>query len=244
MIVQTKMVNLVAKILSSPKPNVSSLPHYKVLVNKRVKGTKIVVGRNIVTIVSKRKLSRPLAEEIIKRNLNWINEQARMIEMAPSVSPILPSDHISWLGVDMEVRFQEGKVSSAKFEDDYLLVKARDIEGFRKTLKSKLKREGKLMITDQVNLLASKYGFKFNEIRVRDTRSRWGSCSGRKNLNFSWRLCLAPQDVMDYVIIHELAHTKVANHSPEFWSIVSSIIPDYKVHRKWLKANGEKLFFV
>jgi len=237
------MANLVAKLLSSSK-DVSPLPHYRVLVNKRVKGTKIVVGRNIVTIVSKKKISKYLAEEVIRRNLDWINEQARMIEVSPSISPILPSDHISWLGIDMEVRFQVGKVSSAKFEDDYLLVKAKDIEGFRKTLKSKLKREGKMMITDEVNLLASKYGFKFNEIRVRDTRSRWGSCSGRKNLNFSWRLCLAPQDVMDYVIVHELAHTRVANHSPEFWSIVSSIIPDYKVHRKWLKVNGEKLFFV
>ena len=238
------MLNLAAKIFSSPNTDASSLPHYKVLVNKRVKGTKIVVGRNIVTIISRRKISKLFAEEIIRRNLDWINEQAKMIEMAPSVSPIMPSDHISWLGVDMEVRFQEGKVSSAKFEDDYLLVKARDIEGFRKTLRSKLKRESKLMITDQVNLLADRYGFKFNEIRVRDTKSRWGSCSGRKNLNFSWRLCLTPLEVMDYVIIHELAHTKVANHSKEFWDIVGSIIPDYKVHRKWLKENGEKLFFV
>lgn len=75
-------------------------------------------------------------------------------------------------------------------------------------------------------------------IRIKDVTSRWGSCSSKRNLNFNWRLVMAPMEVLDYVVVHELCHLKEMNHSPSFWRLVGEILPDYKVQREWLKTCG------
>ena len=82
-------------------------------------------------------------------------------------------------------------------------------------------------------------GGTYSRITIRDQKTRWGSCSARGNLNFNWRLILAPEPVLDYVVIHELAHRKEMNHSPAFWAEVEKILPDYRERRKWLKTYGQ-----
>lgn len=81
----------------------------------------------------------------------------------------------------------------------------------------------------------------YGRIAIRDQKTRWGSCSSEGNLNFNWRLIMAPAGVLDYVVIHELAHRKEMNHSKAFWSVVEQIMPDYKKYRNWLKENGRSL---
>ncbi len=84
---------------------------------------------------------------------------------------------------------------------------------------------------------------EINNIRIKYNHSNWGSCSSKRNLNFSSRLLFAPDDVVDYVIIHELAHLKEANHSPRFWAIVANVMPNYKEKERWLKIHGKQLDF-
>jgi predicted metal-dependent hydrolase len=93
-------------------------------------------------------------------------------------------------------------------------------------------------ITKRVKYYSSLSGFKYQNIRITSAQKRWGSCSARNNLNFPQRLALAPNQVIDYVVIHELCHIKEKNHSSNFWNEVAKIMPDYKIHRKWLKENG------
>lgn len=76
---------------------------------------------------------------------------------------------------------------------------------------------------------------------VKDQKTRWGSCSKRGNINLNWRLVMAPVDVVDYVVVHELCHLRVMNHSRDFWNLVASILPDFQESRKWLKSNGHRL---
>ena len=78
-------------------------------------------------------------------------------------------------------------------------------------------------------------------VRITSARTRWGSCSSRGTLSFSWRLMMCPREVIDYVITHEICHVDVPNHSPAFWSLVESRCPDYRVHRGWLKKNGRRI---
>lgn len=73
-------------------------------------------------------------------------------------------------------------------------------------------------------------------VRIKDVRSRWGSCSSKRNLNFNWRLVMAPPEALDYVVVHELCHLKEMNHSPAFWRLVEGILPDYRKQREWLKG--------
>ena len=84
-------------------------------------------------------------------------------------------------------------------------------------------------------------GVKCEKWTIRYMKTRWGSCSSRGNLNFNWRLMLAPPRVLDYVVVHELCHRKHMDHSPAFWQEVGNLLPDYKTLRKWLKDNGNTL---
>ena len=99
----------------------------------------------------------------------------------------------------------------------------------------------KMLLPKRVAMLAKKAGVTYGTIMVRCQKSRWGSCSSKGNLNFNCLLLLAPPDVMDYVIIHELCHRKEMNHSPEFWAEVARLMPDYEIHRAWLKEHGDRL---
>ena len=87
------------------------------------------------------------------------------------------------------------------------------------------------------------YQFNYHRISFKYNTSNWGSCSSKGNLNFSTRLFLAPQIVADYVIIHELAHLQIQNHSAAFWSLVRTVMPDYQDHSNWLKEHGQHLYF-
>jgi len=96
-------------------------------------------------------------------------------------------------------------------------------------------------LPERAQKFAPMLGVTYGKITIRNQQSRWGSCSSAGNLNLNCLLMLCPEEVRDYVIVHELCHRKEMNHSPKFWALVESVIPDYKVHRAWLKENGTVL---
>lgn len=97
------------------------------------------------------------------------------------------------------------------------------------------------VIPDRVRFYAEKIGVDYGRVTIRNQKTRWGSCSAKGNLNFNCLLMLTPEDVQDYVVIHELCHRKEMNHSPKFWSEVARIMPDYRNSKIWLKENGEDI---
>jgi hypothetical protein len=103
------------------------------------------------------------------------------------------------------------------------------------------KSQALAILTERTRFFAQKFGLRFGKIRISSARTRWGSCSTAGTLSFTWRLVMAPLEVVDYVVIHELAHLKVKNHSAVFWAEVAKMMPDYKRHVTWLKKNGQSL---
>lgn len=101
-----------------------------------------------------------------------------------------------------------------------------------------LQREGAVIFQQKIACWADRMDVTYGRVTIRDQKTRWGSCSSRGNLNFNWRLLLMPEDVMDYVVVHELAHRREMNHSAAFWKIVETYLPDYRIRRQWLKENG------
>ncbi len=100
-----------------------------------------------------------------------------------------------------------------------------------------LQTRAKTLITSKVKLFSQKMGLSYNRVVIRDQKSRWGSCSCLKNLNFNWRLIMAPEPVMDYVIVHELCHLKEMSHSKSFWNLVARYCPNWHDYRDWLDEH-------
>lgn len=99
----------------------------------------------------------------------------------------------------------------------------------------------RLRIEERLVYWSARMGLTYGRVSIRDQRTRWGSCSSKGNLNFNWRLVFAPQSVLDYVVIHELAHLREMNHSRRFWAKVAEFSPQHREHRRWLFDNYRSL---
>lgn len=97
------------------------------------------------------------------------------------------------------------------------------------------------VIPGKVTKYASLLRICYGRITIRNQRTRWGSCSSQGNLNFNCLLMLCPDEVVDYVVVHELCHRIHMNHSPQFWALVGSVLPDYQVQKQWLKEHGAEI---
>lgn len=97
-------------------------------------------------------------------------------------------------------------------------------------------------LTAKTTEWAQKMGVEFNQIFIKDQRTLWASCSGKKNLNFSYRIIKMPLAVQDYLMVHELCHLTYMNHGTEYWQLVAQYAPDYKLHRRWLNENKDAIF--
>jgi predicted metal-dependent hydrolase len=97
------------------------------------------------------------------------------------------------------------------------------------------------LLAERVEALAARHGFHYQRIRISSARTRWGSCSSRGTLSFTYRLVMAPPKVVDYVVVHELVHTRIRNHSKVFWRTVGEIMPGYQERVNWLRKNGPSL---
>ena len=104
-----------------------------------------------------------------------------------------------------------------------------------------LKELAREPIYESLRRFAPQMGVNYGRVTIRCQKSRWGSCSSQNNLNFNWKLMLAPPEALEYVVVHELCHLIEFNHSQRFWRLVESRLPEYEAAKKWLKDNGEKL---
>ena len=128
-----------------------------------------------------------------------------------------------------------------RLKDCPKVTSKKDKSEYEKRLEAPYRKAAADYIPKRVAYFAELLDVTYGRISIRDQKTRWGSCSSSGNLNFNYRLMLAPPKVLDYVVIHELCHRIEMNHSPKFWKCVESIMPEYRTQRQWLKENGSKL---
>ncbi len=143
-------------------------------------------------------------------------------------------------GVDHTIRHVLDGRGVVRREGAEILV-AGGPEHLARRLRDWLKKEARSQIGRLVGDKAAALGRTAGRITIRDTRSRWGSCSAEGNLSFCWRLVMAPETVLDYVVAHEVAHLAEHHHGPKFWRLVESLTSDMEASREWLRLNGEAL---
>ena len=147
---------------------------------------------------------------------------------------------IPFMGVDHRIRHVPGARRGVWSEENEIRVSG-PLSHLPRRTKDWLKKEAWRKIAHLTREIAPIRELRPGRITVRDTRSRWGSCAANGNLSFSWRLVLAPEHIIEYVVAHEVAHIEEHNHSPQFWAVVDALTPHCKAGRKWLKVHGEKL---
>lgn len=144
------------------------------------------------------------------------------------------------MGTDAVQRFIDSKTGWIEMQLSRLAARPR-LPAFTDAELRALIQQARKHIPGRAAYFAPKVGVTYNRITIRSQRSRWGSCSNKGNLNLNCLLMLTPPEVLDYMVVHELCHRKALNHSPRFWAEVARILPDYKLHQKWLKEEGAAL---
>lgn len=160
-----------------------------------------------------------------------------------SLSTLKEGMSLPILGFERQIIFQRDIKRTITITDQQIIISTPG-QDFSKVLESGLKDQARQLFQEHCQNFANGLGVHFNKITIRDTRSRWGSCSSKGNLSFSWRLIFAPIAVVKYLAAHEVSHLKHMNHSLAFWKTVGSIDPDYQKSRQWLRHNGQKLLYL
>lgn len=183
-------------------------------------------------------------EEFVSRNRNWLSTR---ISRMPDRIELKLGETIPYRGIDHKI-ILSGKVRGtvrAIIQDGehYLEVPGDEASTPRKLL-AFLKKEARRELDRIVNAHSTSIGIRPKQLRITDTTSRWGSCSSTRTLSFSWRIIMAPPEVLNYLAAHEVAHLKEMNHSENFWKLTRELCPDTDIQKSWLRVNGAKLHAV
>jgi predicted metal-dependent hydrolase len=184
---------------------------------------------------------------LLKEKRRWILAKLAKcghIRLLSAEKEVESGDTIPYLGRNLRVvkRKNDGEAHSIKVEGKRLVVSLKSTKArLNLVLEEWYRREAEKLIRKRVDELRSRLGITYGRLSIRGARTRWGSCSQKGNLNFNWKLMMAPEPVIDYVIIHELAHLKEMNHTKKFWSLVAQHCPQWRKHRKWLKDHEAEL---
>jgi predicted metal-dependent hydrolase len=149
---------------------------------------------------------------------------------------------VPYLGVDLALTPEAGRARVHR-RGDVLLVPDAEIgsEVMRAALERWYRRQARIEITPRLDAAAAAVGREYAKLSIRDQRTRWGSCSSAGAMSFNWRLLLAPEAVLEYVVRHEAAHLAVMDHSPRFWAVMARLMPGYEIPRRWLRDHGATL---
>lgn len=182
--------------------------------------------------------SQKKALEFVRAHTEWIKSTLAKL---PTSHPFQNGDRISVFGKEVTISHQPQRRLGAKIENDLLVVSGEE-EFINRRIKDFIKKKAADEFYKRSKKYAKKIGVEFNDVTIKDTKSRWGSCSSLNNLNYSWRIALAPEFVINYLMAHEVAHLAHPNHSQSFWQTVAKLIPDYEQGELWLKEHGRELY--
>ena len=202
-----------------------------------------------LTVTVPRHYDIKLLPEYLRSRSKWIlrnlTSPYRGEPASSTESNALPPNTISYLGEHFRVtkNINDSGAAAIKLEQIGGDMGANTSAGnlSQAELEQWMKDQAARLINDKVKLFSQHMELIYNRVTIRSQKSRWASCSVRKNLNFNWKLIMAPEQVLDYVIIHELCHLKELSHSKAFWNLVSQYCPNWREHRTWLNRHCTEL---
>lgn len=195
------------------------------------------IGRDGLTVTLPNRLPIIEAERAIHQKLDWILQ--KLDEQTVDMPGFSDGSHLFWLGDVVTLRANSVR---NRLDGGILHLAAPDEhERLVLALTRFCQRSARSYFTERVAIWGERMGLRPNKLALSSARGRWGSCSAAGGLRLNWRLMQAPPPVIDYVVIHELAHLAELNHSPRFWAIVDTYCPSWRQQRDWLKRHSNQL---
>jgi predicted metal-dependent hydrolase len=208
-----------------------------------------VVDASGVEVVVPRRMALRHVEPFVREKSRWIERTLRRFREAEEALPPPELDHggsVPYLGRELLLRVsvERGRVRDhVALRGDVLHVKVGrpGEDGVRHALERWYRRRARVEVTPRLDAAVRRAGTRYTTLTIRSQRTRWASCSSSGAMSFNWRLLLAPEPILDYVVEHEVAHLEVLDHSPRFWRLLESRCPEYREHERWLKRHGSAL---
>lgn len=217
---------------------------YEVRRSTRARRARIVVHQwDGVEVVVPVRAPADTAERLVRSHGAWL--LARLAERPAPPAPLCDGAEIPWRGARLLLQVREGRGRPRLTEHALALQlpDPSDGDALRVSLERVARAEARRLLDGEVAVAAAALGVRVAALSIRDPRTRWGSCTSAGRLSFSWRLVLAPPEVLRYVAVHEVCHIVEPNHQPPFWAVVDRVMPGWRAQRLWLRRHGRELRF-
>jgi predicted metal-dependent hydrolase len=202
-----------------------------------------------VEVVVPRRMALRHVEPFVNEKSRWIERTLRRFREAEEALPspeLETGGSVPYLGGELLLRVsvEPGRVRdhvARRGEVLHVKVGAHGTDTVRGALERWYRRRARVEVAARLDAATRRAGSSYSRLTIRGQRTRWASCSSNGAMSFNWRLLLAPEPILDYVVEHEVAHLEVLDHSPRFWRLLASRCPGYREHERWLKRNGAAL---
>jgi predicted metal-dependent hydrolase len=210
---------------------------YRIRRSDRARRIRVNVDADGVEVVLPRRAAQREAAAAVRELEPWIRRRLREVAHARE-AVAARGDAVPYLGEMLEVRSEPGRTRVHR-RGAVLWAPA----GAERTaaLERWYRRAAHAEIADRLDRACALTGLSYSKLTIRGQRTRWASCSRSGTMSFNWRLLLAPEEVLDYVVWHEVCHLEVMDHSPRFWALLARWCPGYRAHSRWLRRHGQTL---
>jgi len=227
---------------------VTCLP-YRVRRSDRAQRARIQVSADGVEVVVPRRLALREVEQFVQDKRAWIERTLRRMREAEAELPparLEDGGEVRYLGerLTLSARTEPGRSRAhvaRRGSELHAVVSQPGREPLREALERWYRRRARAEVAQRLDTATAAAGVSYGALQIRGQRTRWASCSSDGAMSFNWRLLLAPAEILDYVVAHEVTHLEVHDHSTRFWSLVAKRSPEYKTHEAWLRRHGPSL---
>ncbi|MBI3175799.1 MAG: M48 family metallopeptidase [Chloroflexi bacterium] len=222
----------------------SPLPDYRLVRSRRRTLALVIDTDGTLTVRAPLKLANSAIQEFLAQKADWVLRTQSKLKARAAQRPshtFETGDSFLWLGQFIPLTLVPAQRPALQFDGLRFTLSQKAQVNAKTYFEAWYKEQARGYLQSRLDHFARLHHFSYRGLRITSARTRWGSCNSKNELAFAWRLLMAPPEVVDYVVVHELAHTVHHNHGPKFWKLVGDILPDCKVHVRWLKEHGNKL---
>ena len=221
------------------KKKVQKLQDIKIIrTSRRTKSVSLKVRNGQLEISCPFNTSEIFLKNLIERKKLWIDKNIELSKKNQKKIDQISNGLITFKGKVLRLVYKKSNLERIVIEENELKIFYLDRFRSKKLIIEWLKLQANNFLEARMLLLSNRIGIKFNSLTIKSYTARWGSCNIKGDIFLNWKLIMLPESVIDYVLIHELAHIKVPNHSKKFWDLIKRKNPDYCKNKKWLKDNG------